>query len=102
VGSNLFERSIKRGADGFYTSAFSIVQIAAEAVELRRNASQGHAAAWNNSFFHGRASRVQSVLDFEFLGFHFGLGKSADLNNAPTASQASHAFLQFFLVKVRS
>ena len=56
------------------------------------------AAAGHDALFDGCAGRVERVLDAQLLFLHFGLGRSADLDDRNTAGQLGQALLQLLLV----
>src|SRR5262249_27151930 len=69
--------------------------------ERRGRAQQGDAAARDDTLFHGRAGRVQGVVDTVLLFLHFDFGGAADLDHRNTAGELGQAFLQLLLVVVR-
>src|SRR5437667_3358930 len=72
-----------------------------QAFEHGQAADQGHAAAWDDAFFHRSAGGVQRVFNASFLFLHLGLGRGANTNDSHTTGEFRQAFLQLFLVVVR-
>ena len=63
-------------------------------------AHQRHAAAGDNAFFHGCASRMHRVFDAGLLFLHFGFGRSADFDHRHAADQLRQPLLQLLAVVV--
>src|SRR6202000_1805519 len=99
VFGDLADRGLQRAAhDG--DAGFLVVLVTLEAVENLRGLQQGDAAAGDDAFFHGRAGRVQGVVDAVLLFLHFHFGRTADADHRNAAGQLGQTFLQLFLVVV--
>src|SRR6056297_2005873 len=75
----------------------AVVLIAVDALQTVKRLGaldQGNAATDNDAFLHGRAGRVQGVINTVFTLFHFGFGHAADTNDSNTASKLVNTFLQ--------
>src|SRR5208283_1747163 len=69
-------------------------------LEGRDAARECHAAAGDNTFFHGCAGCVHGVFDAGFLLFHFGFGCGADFNDGYATDQLRQPLLQLLAVVV--
>src|ERR1043166_2934348 len=95
----------RQGASGFFDGApddidadLFVMVADFHAFQNGQAANEGDTTARNNAFFDGRAGRVESVLAARFLFLHLGLGRGADVDDSPAASQFGQAFLQFLAV----
>ena len=69
-------------------------------LERRLRADERDAAAGDDALFHGRAGRVERVLDAGLLLLHLGLGRSADLDHRDAADELREALLELLTVVV--
>src|SRR5207247_9018944 len=72
-----------------------------ELVERLLHTDQLYTAAGHHALFHGRAGRVERVLDAGLLLLHLDLGGRADLDDRDAADQLGQALLQLLTVVVR-
>ncbi len=72
-----------------------------EVGKLLLGADQGHATAGNDPLFHGRAGRVEGVLDESLLLLHRGLGRRADVDHGDSTGELRQPFLELLTIVVR-
>ena len=70
------------------------------AIEGLLRADEGHAAAGDDAFFHGRTGRVQSVFDAGLLFLHLSLGRGADIDDGDAAGELGEALLELLAVVI--
>src|SRR5690606_10389472 len=99
VVDDLTHRLLKRAAHDGDTGF--LVGVDALGGKVGRSAQQSHAAARNDAFFNGSASRVERVVDAVLALFHFHFGRTADADHGSAASELGQAFLELLAVVIR-
>src|SRR5713226_812871 len=77
-----------------------LISLELELVESGDATGQGHTAAGDNAFFHGRTGSVHGVFDASLLLFHFGLGRGTNFDHGHATDQLRQPFLQLLAVVV--
>ncbi len=99
---NDFTQRLLQGAQHDLDAGILIVVVALEFANSSTGADQRHAAAGDDTFFHGSAGGVQGIFNARFLFLHFDFGRGTNLDDGDAASQLGHTFLQLFLVVIGS
>src|SRR5579871_114701 len=77
-----------------------LVAFGLDLLQARSATGQRHAAAGDDSLFHGCAGRVHRIFHAGFLFLHFGFGRSADFDHGYATDQLRQPLLQLLAVIV--
>jgi hypothetical protein len=80
----------------------SLVAFQFEVIERLLGAKVSNASAGDDTLLYGCAGRVQGILHARLLLLHFGLRRSADIDDGNAAGELGQTLLQFFAIVVRS
>src|SRR6185312_8573354 len=75
--------------------------VVGDAADRLLGAQQRHAAARHDAFLHGRAGRVEGVLDAVLLFLDLDLGRTTDADHRDAAGELGQTLLQLLAVVVR-
>ncbi len=98
VVGDLLHRSRQRVQHDVDADLLVTLGLAADFFDRFGATQQGHAAAGQNAFFHGRTRGVQGVFDAGLLLLHVGFAGGADRNDGHAAGQLRQPLLELFLV----
>src|SRR5262249_35722465 len=98
VGGDLAEGLLDGAADDVDAEALLVADL--ELLQRGLGADERHAAAGDDALLHGRAGRVERVLDAGLLLLHLGLGGRADLDHGDAADELGQALLELLAVVV--
>src|SRR5690606_4013466 len=93
------QRVLDRLADDVHADLLVLVRTL-DGLDRRQAADERHAAAGDDALLHGRAGRVERVLDARLLLLHLGFGGGADIDDGDTAGELREALLQLLTVVV--
>ena len=99
VVGQLTERLFDRATHDLHADVLRRLRVL-EVIERFLRTDECHAAARDDAFFNGRASRMQRVFDASLLLFHLGLGRCADIDDGNAAGEFGETFLQFLAIVI--